>query len=74
VSGRIRGVLASLSARGVAGCLSFVRRTFDPFWQPPDREAVREAERLLEMSGQKLTDETERKMMERITRNQSFKP
>jgi hypothetical protein len=62
-----------LSARFVAGCQTFVRRIFDALQQPQDREAAREAERLLEISGQKFTDETERKMMERLTRNQNFR-
>ena len=74
MSGRVRGALASLSARGVAGCQDFVRRIFDAIRQAHDREAAREAERLLEISGQKLTDEMERKMMERLTRNQNFQP
>jgi hypothetical protein len=51
-----------------------VRRIFDALRPAHDREAAREAERLLEISGQKFTDETERKMMERLTRNQNFRP
>jgi hypothetical protein len=39
-----------------------------------NRKAAREAERYLGLSGEKLTDEMERKMMERLTRNQNFRP
>jgi hypothetical protein len=74
MNGRIRGALASLSGRGVAQCRGFVRRIFGALRQAHDREAAREAERLLGVSGQKFTDETERKMMERLTRNQNFRP
>ncbi len=73
MSGRVSGALASLSARGVARCLDFVRRSFEAVRQAHDRKAVQEAERLLENSGHKLTDELERKMMERLTRNQNFR-
>ena len=73
MSGRVRGALASLSARGVARCRGLVRRIFDAIRQAHDRKAEREAERLLGLSGQKLTDEMERKMMERLTRNQNFR-
>jgi hypothetical protein len=74
MSGRIRGALARLTARGVARCRGFVRRSFNALRQPHDHEAAREAERLLDISGQKFTDEMERKMMERLTRNQNFRP
>jgi hypothetical protein len=74
MSGRVRGALARLSARGVARCRDSVRRIFDALRPAHDREAAQEAERLLEISGQKFTDETERKMMERLTRNQNFRP
>jgi hypothetical protein len=38
-----------------------------------DREAAQEIESLLGISGQKFTDELERKMMERLTRNRNFR-
>jgi hypothetical protein len=74
MSGRVCGALASLSARGVTRCQDLVRRIFGAIRQAHDREAAQEAERLLGRSGQKLTDETERKMMERLMRNQNFQP
>jgi hypothetical protein len=73
MSRRVRDALAVLSACGVARCRDFIRRIL-ALRQAHDREAVREAERLLEISGQKFTDEMERKMMERLTRNQNFRP
>jgi hypothetical protein len=74
MNGRVRGALASLSGRGIAQCHGFVRRVFDAIRQAHDRKAAREVERHLGLSGQKLTDEIERKMMERFTRNQNFQP
>jgi hypothetical protein len=72
MSGRVRDTLAILSARGVARCQDFVRRIFHALRHAHDRKAAREAERLLGISGQKLTDEVERKMMEDLTRNHNF--
>ena len=51
-----------------------VRRIFDAIRRAHERKAAREVERHLGLSGQKLTDEMERKMMERLTRNQNFRP
>jgi hypothetical protein len=51
--------------RGVAGAsIRYVR----------DRRAARAAKRDLYLSGQKLTDEMERKMIAQFTRNYSFRP
>jgi hypothetical protein len=72
MSGMVRGALASLSARGVARCHGFLRRIFGAIQHAHDRKAAREAERYLGLSGQKLTDEMERKMMQRLTRNRNF--
>jgi hypothetical protein len=47
---------------------------FEAIRRAHDRKAAREVERHLGLSGQKLTDEMERKMMERLTRNQNFRP
>lgn len=69
-----RGGLANLLARGVARCLGFARRLFDAIQQARARKAAREVECYLGLSGEKLTDEMERKMMERITRNRNFQP
>jgi hypothetical protein len=74
MSERVSGALASWSAHGIARCLAFVRCAFEAIRQAHDRKAAREAERLLKLSGQKFTDETERKMMEHLTRNQNFRP
>jgi hypothetical protein len=74
MSEMVRDGSASWSACGVARCHSFVRRIFDAIRRAHDRKAVREVERHLGLSGQKLTDEMERKMMERLTRNQNFRP
>ena len=74
MSGRVRGALTSLCGRGVARCRGFVRRIFEAIRHARDREAAREAERHLGLSGQKLTDEMERNMMEHLTRNQNFQP
>jgi Cdc6-like AAA superfamily ATPase len=74
MSGMVRDDPASWSACGVARCRGFVRRIFDAIRHAHERKAAREAERHLGLSGQKLTDEMERKMMERVTRNQNFQP
>jgi hypothetical protein len=69
------GGLSSVSARGVARCRGFARRVFSAIQRGArDRKAAREDERYLGLSGEKLTDEMERKMMERLTRNQNFQP
>jgi hypothetical protein len=71
----LRAGLASLPARGVARCRRFARQIFGGIRRGPrDRKAAREDERYLGLSGEKLTDEMERKMMERLTRNQNFQP
>jgi DNA-binding FadR family transcriptional regulator len=74
MSGMVRDGPASSSACGVARCHGFVRRIFDAIRRAHERKAAREVERHLGLSGQKLTDEMERKMMERLTRNQNFRP
>jgi hypothetical protein len=67
--------LASLSARGVARCQDFVRRVFGALRQAHHRKTARDAERLLEISAElKLTDETERKIMESLTPKKNFQP
>ena len=73
MSGRVSGALARLSARGVTRVLDLVRRIFGAIRRAHERKAEREAERLLEISGRKLTDEMERKIMEHLTRNQNFR-
>jgi len=70
----VRGGVASLSTRGFARCLGFLRRMFIAIQNAHDRKAAREVERYLGLSGEKLTDEMERKMMERLTRNRNFQP
>jgi hypothetical protein len=74
MSERVRGTLASLSALGVTRGQNFVRRIFNAIRHAHERKAARVAERHLGLSGQKLTDEMERKMMERLTRNRNFQP
>jgi DNA-binding FadR family transcriptional regulator len=74
MSERVRSPLASLSALLVTRCRNFVRRIFTAIQHGHERKAAREAERHLGLSGQKLTDEMERKMMERLTRNRNFQP
>jgi RecJ-like exonuclease len=64
--------LASLSAS--ARCGGFVRRIFAAVQRAHDRKAAREVERYLGLSGDKLTDEMERKMMERLTHYRNFQP
>ena len=70
----VRNGPASWSACGVARCHGFVRRIFDAIQHAHKRKAAREVERYLGLSGEKLTDEMERKMMERLTRNRNFQP
>jgi hypothetical protein len=68
----VRGAAASL-ARGLIRCRDLVRRIFGAMRRAHDREAAQEIESLLGISGQKFTDELERKMMERLTRNRNFR-
>lgn len=65
---------ASLASRGVAGCRGLVRRIFNAVQCRRSRKAEREAAQSLGVSGEKLTDEMERRMMEDLTRNRSFRP
>lgn len=51
-----------------------MRRLLDAVRRPRDRAAARLAEQDLGISDEKLTDEMERKMMEQLTRNRSFRP
>ena len=74
MSGMVRYGPRSWPACGVARCHGFLRRIFDAVRRAHDRKAAREVERHLGFSGRKLTDEMERKMMERLTRNQNFRP
>ncbi len=74
MSGMVRDGPASWSSCSVARCHGFVRRIFDAIRRAHERKAAREVERHLGLSGQKLTDEMERKMIERLTRNQNFRP
>lgn len=73
MSGMVCDGPARGSSCGVARWDGFVRRTFDAIRRAHERKAAREIERHLGLSGQKLTDEMERKMMERLTRNQNFR-
>jgi hypothetical protein len=63
-----------LAAPGAARCRGLAHRLFDAIRQACQRQAAEEAERCLGLSGEKLTDEMERKMMERLMRNRSFRP
>ena len=74
MSGMVREGPASWSACSVARRHGIVRRIFEAIRHAHERKAAREIERHLGFSGQKLTDEMERKMMERLTRNQNFRP
>ena len=74
MGGTVHDGPGSWSTCGAARCHGFVRRIFDAIRRAHERKAAREIERLLGFSGQKLTDEMERKMMERLTRNQNFRP
>jgi hypothetical protein len=74
MGGKVHGGLESCSGPGVVRSASFVRRLLDAVQRARGRTAAREAERDLETSGEKLTDEMERKMMEQLTRNRSFRP
>ena len=74
MSGMVRDGPARWSVCGVARCRGFLGRMFEAIRRAHDLKAVREVERHLGLSGQKLTDEMERKMMERLTRNQNFRP
>jgi hypothetical protein len=65
---------SSVWGRAMARSRNLLRRFFRGSREIHDREAMQEAESLLEKSGQKFTDETEREMMERFTRNRSFRP
>ena len=66
--------IASLFFRGVARCDGLVRRIFNAAVQHGrGRKAGREAKRNLNLSDLKLTDEMERKMMERLLRDRSIK-
>ena len=65
--------LARWPARGVARCHGFARRIFDAIRQAHERKAAREAERYLGLSEEKLTDDMERQMMERLTRDRNFR-
>jgi hypothetical protein len=70
----VRDDPATWSASGVARCHGLWRRIFDAIWRARERKAAREVERHFGLSGQKLTDEIERRMMESLTRNQNFRP
>jgi hypothetical protein len=70
---RRRG-LARLLAQGVAQYRYFVRPIFDAIQHAHDRKAPRDAEDYAGFFGDKLTDETERKMMEHLMRDRNFKP
>jgi hypothetical protein len=74
MSERVRSPLASLSALGVTRCRNFVCRIFTTIQHAHECKAAREVERHVGLSGQKLTDEMERKMMERLIRNRNFQP
>jgi hypothetical protein len=74
MSGIVGDGPASWAACGVARCHGFVRHIFGAIRRAHERKAAREVERHFGLSGQKLTDEMERKMMERLTRNQNFRP
>lgn len=66
--------VANLSAPGVARCLGFMRGLFRTAVRyARDRRAARQADRDLRYSGRKLTDEMERQMTERFSRNRSFR-
>jgi hypothetical protein len=72
MSKRERVTVARLLARSLVRSWGFVRPIFDAIRQAKDREAAQEAESLLESSGTKFTDDMERKMLERVTRNRNF--
>jgi hypothetical protein len=69
-----RDGIAGLPARGVARFREFLRGIFNAAVRySRDRKAARQAQRDLRCSGQKLTDEMERKIIQRFTRNRSFR-
>jgi hypothetical protein len=74
MSGKVGGDLESCSGLGLVRSRRFVRRLLDAFQRARGQTATRDAEQDLETSGEKLTDEMERKMMEQLTRNRSFRP
>jgi hypothetical protein len=67
--------VANLRAAGAARFIDFLRGVVAASTRYlRDRRAARAAKRELYLSGQKLTDEMERKMIARLTRNCSFRP
>lgn len=67
--------VAGLRAAGASRFIDFLRGVVGtPIRYVRDRRAARAAKRDLYLSEQKLTDEMERKMIEHLMRNRSFRP
>jgi hypothetical protein len=66
--------ISSSSDRSFARCLGFLRDAVGAAIRyARNRRAARQAERNLRCSGQKLTDEMERRMIARLMRNRNFR-
>jgi hypothetical protein len=71
--GKVRGGLESCSVPNIVRPVGFVRRLLNAVQRVRDPTAPREAGQHLESSDEKLTDEMERRIMEELMRNRSFR-